>query len=129
MVNGGLCLQTRHREGEPSLEFNVDGVGVCNLSFALIRSASVQAGKPALMCRSQYAAYVGRVQGAPGRYALIRHATKRCGPVAPADMLMAAAAGLLAALGIDTLTGVDQESSISHETIRRSGTTFDCAAF
>jgi uncharacterized protein VirK/YbjX len=125
----GLCLQTRHSEGELTLEFNVDGVGVYNLSFALIRSVSVQPTEPVLAGRSEYAAYVGRVQGVPGQYELIRHVTKSCGEVAPPDMLMAAAAGLLAALGIDTMVGVDKESSISHETIRRSGTTFEYAAF
>jgi uncharacterized protein VirK/YbjX len=129
VVFKGHCLRTRHREGELTLAFTMDGVTLYELSFSLIRAASVKGVPKAWHNSTEHVAYLGRVQGAPGQYELIRQATKLCGEVAPPDLLMTAMAGLASALGINTLVGVDNESSISHENIRGAGTSFDYAEF
>jgi uncharacterized protein VirK/YbjX len=129
IVFKGHCLQTRHREGELTLAMLMDGVSLYELSFSFIQMASIADTDSAAGRSSAYVAYVGRVQGAAGQYERIRLATKCCGEVAPPDLLMSALAGLLAAMGIHTVVGVDNDSSISHETIRSAETNFDYSAF
>jgi uncharacterized protein VirK/YbjX len=119
----GPCAVTRHREGEMTLAFQLDGEVLYELSFAFVRAAALLPGQ----ARSTHAIYVGRVQGLPGQYERIRQVTKVCGEVAPPDVLMAGLAGLARALGIQHIVGVDNHNNISHETIRRSRTSFEYA--
>lgn len=125
----GPCLRTRHREGELTLVMQVDDVAVFEMSFAFVPAASVSAGGLLPGGQSELAIYVGRVQGLPGQYERIRQATKLCGEVAPPDVLMAGLVGLARALGIQHVVGVDNDSNISHETIRRSRTSFEYVEF
>jgi uncharacterized protein VirK/YbjX len=125
----GHCLKTRHREGELTLVFKMDHISLYELSFTFIRMASMAGVNVPDLAPSDYVAYVGRVQGAPGQYERIRQATKACGEVAPPDMLMAALAGLAAVLDVRALLGGSEEDNISRETILRSETTFAYADF
>ncbi len=125
----GPCLRTRHREGELTLVMQVDDVAVFEVSFAFVPAAAVSGSPSRPGGQAELVIYVGRVQGLPGQYERIRQATKLCGEVAPPDVLMAGLAGLARALGIHQILGVDNDSNISHETIRRSRTSFEYAEF
>jgi len=125
----GPCLRTRHREGELTLVMQIDGIAVFEMSFAFVPASSVSGDASRPGAQPDLAIYVGRVQGLPGQYERIRQATKVCGEVAPPDLLMAALAGLARALGIRHIAGGNNDNNISHETIRRSSTSFEYVEF
>jgi len=120
----GLCPVTRHREGELTLCFKVGGTAIYKMSFSIVRVgdlnlAGVQASGPLT-----YTLYIGRVQGVSGAMDAIRRATALLGDIAPQDLLMSVLSGLAAALGINTLIGVDDETCVSRDCIAQSGSSF-----
>lgn len=108
----GPCL---HREGDLTLVFKMDGCRLYRIAFSLIKAPllKVQADAGA----SGHVIYVGQVQGYPECFTQIRQATRLCRDVAPADMLMAAMAGLGSALGITLVAGVGVEDSLSYKSL------------
>jgi uncharacterized protein VirK/YbjX len=125
----GLCPVTRHREGELTLRFDFNGRPLYNLSFSIVKSATIKRELKIRSGGSEHAFYLGRVQGAPGEMEAIRQVTALLGQVAPPDILMAALSGVAEALGVDTLVGVGSESCISSHTIKGSLSRFDYAEF
>lgn len=120
----GLCPVTRHREGELTLCFKVDGTAIYTLSFSIVDLADLNLRAEHTHARSVHALYVGRVQGVCGAMETIRQATTLLGDVAPQDVLMAVLSGLAAALRIDTVLGVSDGACVSRDTIAQSGSSF-----
>lgn len=120
----GLCPVTRHREGELTLCFKVDGAAIYKLSFSIVGLADLSVHGERTHERSIHALYVGRVQGVSGAMESIRQATTLLGDVAPQDVLMAVLSGLAAALHIDTVLGVSDGTCVSRDTIAQSGSSF-----
>ena len=125
----GLCLETRHREGELTLCFKADGEPIYKLSFSFVELAALGLPRSSLMRCSRHAIYVGRVQGISGAMNLIRQATVELGDIAPADLLMSVVFGMSQALNIDTVLGVTDEGCVSQAAIARSGSSFSYAVF
>jgi uncharacterized protein VirK/YbjX len=125
----GLCPVTRHREGELTLRFELNGTPLYFLSFSIVRESTLRHAVGAQAGKSPHVFYVGRVQGAPGEMSAIREATSLLGQVAPPDVLMAALAGMADAMGVQTLVGVGSDISISSHTIKDSRSQFDYAQF
>ncbi|MGH6648469.1 DUF535 family protein [Aquabacterium sp.] len=119
---GGPCL---HREGDLTLVFKMDGCPLYRIAFSLVKAPllKVDAGT------SSHVAYVGQVQGYPDRFAQIRQATRLCRDVAPADLLMAAMAGLARALDITLVAGVGVEDSLSYKNLVELNTSSSYADF
>src|SRR5438093_2763053 len=106
-----ICLTfprtaTEHYEGDLSLIFEADGVGIYVLSFA-IGPGSVGG------LAASHAIYIARVQGKGKGLHLIRTATKTCVDISPPALLLAAAEGVATALGIGHIIGVGADNHIS----------------
>lgn len=125
----GLCAQTRHREGELTLCCRFGGSAVYKLSFSVIRLDTCRAMARQSVGRGSHVLYVGRVQGVAGQRDAIRQASSMLGDVAPQDLLMAVLSGVAAALGIQTLIGVDDGGSLSGGAMSHAHTSFSYAAF
>jgi uncharacterized protein len=113
-----ICLTfprtaTEHYEGDLSLIFEADGVGIYVLSFA-IGPGSI-AGLAALR-----AIYIARVQGKGKGLHLIRTATKMCEDISPQALLLAAAEGVATALGLSHIVGIGADNHISANADLRS---------
>lgn len=94
------------KEGELSLNLEVDGETVFILSFTIVPGHVV--GSPA-----EDVLLITRIQGVKGRYREIQRATKMLHDVAPGALLVAALQGVGAALNIGVLAGIraiDQNS-------------------
>ncbi|RZL03993.1 MAG: DUF535 domain-containing protein [Rubrivivax sp.] len=107
---GGPCL---HREGDLTLVFKMDGCPLYRIAFSLVKAPLLKVDTGG----ASHVIYVGQVQGYPDRYTQIRQATRICRDVAPADLLMAAIAGLASALGITMVAGVGVEDSLSYKNL------------
>ena len=104
-----ICLtypRTAHNEGDLSLIFEADGVGIYVLSFA------IGPGSIAGLAASR-AIYIARVQGKGKGLHLIRTATKTCADISPPALLLAAAEGVATALGLSHIIGVGADNHIS----------------
>lgn len=124
----GPCMVSRHREGELTLAFRMNGRILFRLAFSVCPAAmfgltNTQACRP-----EDSILYVGQVQGVSDRYEDIRAATRACHDVAPADLLMAALAGLGECWGIHHALGVPQSLQLTHAKPRQSPG-FDYDAF
>lgn len=106
----GPCL---HREGDLTLVLKMDGCRLYRMAFSLVKAPLLKMDAGA----SRHVIYVGQVQGYPECFAQIRQATRLCRDVAPADLLMAAMAGLGSALGITMVAGVGVEDSLSYKSL------------
>lgn len=91
------------REGDLSLGFHFDTARIYTLSFAI--GPGSLAAIPA-----EHALYIGRMQGKGLGLNAIRTATRTCGDIAPAALLLAAAEGIAKALRIDHIVGISAES-------------------
>lgn len=111
-----------HREGDLTLVFRMDGSSLYKLAFSIV-DASL------LGMSSRRALYVGQVQGYPGQFAAIRHATRVCHDVAPPDMLMHALFGLANTLDIQLVAGVQFKNCLSFERLLKLDTVFNYAEF
>jgi uncharacterized protein VirK/YbjX len=125
----GLCLQTRHREGELTLCFKADGEAIYKLSFSFVEMAALGLPQAAERGCTRHAMYVGRVQGISGAMNRIRQATVELGDIAPADLLMSVLFGMAQSLNINTVIGVTDEGCVSQACIAKSGSSFSYAMF
>jgi len=125
----GLCLVTRHREGELTLCFKADGEPIYKLSFSFVELAALGLPQSASRGCSQHVIYVGRVQGSAGAMNRIRQATVELGDIAPADLLMSVLFGMAQSLNINTVIGVTDEGCVSQASIAKSGSSFSYAMF
>jgi hypothetical protein len=103
--------RTPHGEGDLTLLFEADGVDIYTLSFT-IGPGSI-AG---LACRD--AIYIARVQGMGKGIDRIREATKSCGDVSPAALLIAAAEGIAQALDVENMIGIGADV---HVVLKKTG--------
>lgn len=125
----GLCPVTRHREGELTLCFKVDGEPIYRISFSIVQGSALNLDRARSSGCSHHVLYVGRVQGASGSMADIRQVTGLLGDIAPQDLLMSVLLGVGSALGINTVIGVSDETCVSYETIAKSDSSFSYAHF
>ncbi|RZI85610.1 MAG: DUF535 domain-containing protein [Rubrivivax sp.] len=122
----GPCM---HREGDLTLVFKMDGCAVYRIAFSLVASPLLKLNPQFQQNISRHIVYVGQVQGYPGGFEHLRQATKQCRDVAPADLLMAAVAGLAGALGITMVAGVGYENSLSYQNLLKLKSNFSYADF
>jgi uncharacterized protein VirK/YbjX len=94
-----LVFSAHDLEGELMLAFWLGGDWIYTASLTLAHGGATAAGgAPALL--------VTGLQGAAGRLVLIRQATRACADIAPPYLLLAAARGIAAALGIERILAV-----------------------
>lgn len=108
----GPCLATLHREGDLSLNFQMNGRILSKLAFSIVSTQSLANGHKDIHAQSAYFLFVGQVQGVPVVFQDIKFATKICMDVAPADLLMWALAGLASAIDVEHIAGVSTELHI-----------------
>lgn len=126
----GLCPVTKHREGELTLCFRMDGRPLYKLSFSIVAKSALPQCLHTHACQdSAHALFVGRVQGVSGGMDGLRRATVLLGDVAPQDVLMSALFGFADALGIRTLIGVGDDACVSRDDIERSSSNFSYDQF
>lgn len=125
----GPCAVSGHREGELTFTLKMDGHDLYKLSFSIVPASVLSLPSGSAPPRHGHTLYIGRVQGVAGAFDHIREATKACHDIAPPDLLMAAVAGMAAALGIEIVAGVGIEHSISSESIQQSNMSFDYTSF
>jgi uncharacterized protein len=106
-----ICLTfprtpTEHYEGDLSLVFEADGVGIYVLSFA------IGPGSIAGLAASR-AIYIARVQGKGKGLHLIRTATKMCVDISPQALLLAAVEGVATALSLSHIIGIGADNHVS----------------
>ena len=97
---------THDKEGELSLNLEVDGKMVFIMSFTIVPGKVVQSPFPEAL-------FITRIQGVKGSYKEISRATKSLHDVAPGALLLSALQGMGEALGICSLaciSGKDQNS-------------------
>jgi len=100
-----LFPRTPHSEGDLTLMFDRDGVDLYNLSFTIGPGAI--AGLEA-----RDVLYIARVQGKGHGIDQIREATRSCGDVSPAALLLATAEGIAEALDLVHMIGVGANSHV-----------------
>jgi uncharacterized protein VirK/YbjX len=119
----GLTLNTKlGGEGDLTLGFLSGEAALCELSFSITRLPTVSGDGAAAM-------FVARIQGASGCYDAIRQATRDCGDISPAHLLVAAADGLAAALSLDRIYGVSNDEQLSKSSDAKDGCLFDYDEF
>jgi len=104
-VTFGLSRQ-HDKEGELSLNFQVDGATVFIMSFTIVPGRVIQSSSSDVLL-------ITRIQGVKGCYRQISRATKALHDVAPSALLLATLQGVGQALCISALaciSGVDQNS-------------------
>ena len=104
-VTFGLSRQ-HDKEGELSLNFQVDGATVFIMSFTIVPGKIIQSASSDVL-------FITRIQGVKGCYGQISRATKALHDVAPSALLLATLQGVGQALGIPALaciSGQDQNS-------------------
>jgi uncharacterized protein VirK/YbjX len=94
------------QEGDLALTLKIDGLPLCTTSFVFCDGKLVGADAAHVML-------VARMQGGVGRFERVRQATQICHDVAPADLLMAALAGVATAFGVEMLVGVSTHDQVS----------------
>lgn len=110
-------------EGDLALNFAMDGVPLYTLCFSVVPDSAVHLG-----CGN--AIFLGRLQGADGRFEQIRLATRQLHDISPKDILLAALQGIAQALGIDTLIGVSNAEQLSKSRgVRAESVLFDYDSF
>lgn len=125
----GLCPVTKHREGELTLCFKMDGLPIYKMSFSFIRWGDLNLNDLAGTVPVEHAMYIGRVQGVSGAMESIRLATGLLGDIAPQDLLMSVLFGLASALNIRKVIGVSDETCVSCDTIAVSDSSFSYKQF
>jgi uncharacterized protein VirK/YbjX len=111
-----------HGEGDLALVFRLDDIVLYELSFTIGPDPTGSAGEdPSLL--------IARVQGARDRFEAIRLATRDCGDVAPAHLLLAAAEGLALAMSLPTIYGVSDDEQLARHNPYKEGCLFGYDAF
>lgn len=124
----GPCMVSRHREGELTLAFRMNGHVLFRLAFSVCPSALFGLPQSQPRGSDESLLYIGQVQGVSDRYEDIRAATRACHDVAPADLLMSALAGVAECWGIHLALGVPQSRQLTRAKPRFSPG-FDYDAF
>jgi len=88
------------REGELSLNFEVNGELVTILSFTIVPGCIVQS-------EAREVVLVSRVQGVRGAFEKIQRATRAMADIVPARILFAALVGFAEAFGIKAVAGIN----------------------
>ena len=115
----GPCRVSRHREGELTLAFRMNGRVLFRLAFSVCPAAMFVLPPTHACGPGDSILYIGQVQGVSDRYEDIRAATRFCHDVAPADLLMAALAGLGDGWGIHHALGVPQALQLTRAKLRQ----------
>jgi uncharacterized protein VirK/YbjX len=101
-----LVFSAHDLEGELMLAFWLGDDWIYTASLTLAHGGVTAAGgAPALL--------ITGLQGAAGKLALIRQATRACADIAPPYLLLAAARGIAAALGIERILAVGNERQLA----------------
>jgi uncharacterized protein VirK/YbjX len=87
------------KEGELSLDLELDGVGIYVISFTIVPGSIVKSEAAEVLL-------ISRMQGMKGKYGLIQRATKTMNDVAPAWFLLAVLQGFAGAFGIREIVAV-----------------------
>jgi uncharacterized protein VirK/YbjX len=87
------------KEGELSLDLELDGVGIYVISFSIVPGSIVKSEAAEVIL-------ISRMQGMKGKYGLIQRATKTMNDVAPAWFLLAVLQGFAEAFGIREIVAV-----------------------
>jgi uncharacterized protein VirK/YbjX len=102
--------RTVDHEGDLALTMYMDSVPLYVMCMT-IAPAGV-AGITVPECGGAHTLFVGRIQGADGRFEQIRHATKMLHDISPRDVLFAAAQGIAGAIGAKVVVGVSTEEQL-----------------
>ena len=87
------------KEGELSLELELNGVGIYVISFSVVPGSIVKSRAPEVIL-------ISRLQGMRGKYNMIQRATKTMSDVAPSSFLLSALQGFAEAFDITEIVGV-----------------------
>jgi uncharacterized protein VirK/YbjX len=110
-------------EGDLALTFAMDGVPLYALCFSIVPGHIVRLDVPD-------AVFIGRLQGADGRFDAIREATRLLHDISPRDILLTVLQGMARALDIRMLAGVSNAEQLSKSRgIRRDEVLFDYDGF
>lgn len=93
-------------EGDLSLIFAMDDLPLYTLCFSVVPGRVVSVDRQDVL-------FLGRLQGADGRFEHIRQATRVLHDISPKDILLAALQGVANALGIDVIVGVSNAEQLS----------------
>jgi uncharacterized protein len=97
--------RTPYREGDLALIFEADGDEIYTLAFTIGPGSIAGLAAPDAM-------YIPRVQGKGKRLLEIREATRNCGDVSPAALLLAAAEGTAKELGLADMIGISAKTQV-----------------
>jgi len=107
-IEVSLCFSRPfEKEGELSLNLQVNGADVFVLSFTIVPGWVVKS-------EAEEVLLISRIQGTNGYYSQIRAATKTLHDVAPAALLLAALHGFAKAFGIGLMAGVSAARQSSY---------------
>lgn len=109
----GPCLASRHREGELTLAFQMDGTLLYQIAFSVVGAAATTLGLGRTAGGPDSVLFVGQVQGCSGHLDLLREAARLCRAVAPRDLLMSALSGVAQAWGMPRVVGVTDARRLS----------------
>ena len=93
-------------EGEMEVSFRADDVSIFHLSCSIVPGDLARVPEREVLL-------IGGVQGAPRQLSAIRLATRACGDIALAKLLVAAASALALELGLSCLVGVGTAEHVS----------------
>lgn len=111
-----------HCEGDLLLEFQLDGLPLYHLGFAI-------APGHVLGSTAKHMILIARLQGVREQFALIRHATKACLDNAPSHVLISALQGIAGALRIERMAGVSNSEQLKANDPKISQLYFDYDKF
>lgn len=97
-----LAYPRKDQEGDLSLEFNLKGTPLCNLSFTFIHG-----GKLGLPERTVL--FVSRLQGSPGMFDVMRETTKQLNDVSIFSILLTSAQAIARTLDV-SITAITAQS-------------------
>jgi uncharacterized protein VirK/YbjX len=100
-----LVFSAHDLEGELMLAFWLGDDWIYTASLTLAHGALAQDSGPVLL--------ITGLQGAAGKLALIRQATRACADIAPPYLLLAAAKGLACSLGVERILAVGNERQLA----------------
>ena len=93
-------------EGDLALAFAMDDVPLYALCFSIVPGSAVNLAHGDVL-------FLGRLQGADGRFEQIRQATRLLHDISPRDILLEALQGIAATFGIAAIVGVSNAEQLS----------------
>ncbi len=109
----GPCLASRHREGELTLAFAMDGVLLYQVAFSVVCDATATLSLGRAAGGPDSVLFIGQVQGRSGHLDELREAARLCRAIAPRDLLMSALSGVAQAWGMSRVVGVTDARRMS----------------